>query len=110
MPLDTTQSLTEQTRVQANPESAPGVPANLDASNPLRAELVSGPGRSVASGDPGQVVLIAGDANGDVSEFDVVGDADLGAGTVELRDRVTVSIPVPLATALGLGVANEPRV
>lgn len=110
MPLETAQLPTEQTRVQANPLDANGNPAQIDATNPLRAEVVSGPGRVVDAGAPNQVVLIFGDSPGDVTVFNVVGDADLGAGVVELSDQVTGTVSQPLATALGLGVVNEPRV
>lgn len=109
MPLDANQLPTEQSRIQANPLDASGNPAQIDATNPLRAEVVSGPGRIVDSGAPNQVVLIGGDNPDEVTEFDVIGDADLGSGVVELRDRVTVRVTAPLATQLGLGVVNEPR-
>jgi len=59
--------------------------------------------------DPSNPVLIYGDAEGDVSEFDVIVDVDLGEGVKELRERVTGSIPVTEVSSLGLSVAKEAR-
>jgi len=104
MPLIDTQSPSEQSRIALAPTKPNGQPGTV---SDVRAERVSGPGRIVA--DALNPVLIYGDNEGDVSEFDIVANVNLAGGVTEKRERVTGTVSEAEVSDFGLSATKEPR-
>lgn len=97
--------------IAADPRTATGRPAQLDATNPARARIVSGDGAAIpdpgldgAPPDPRAVYVISGAAAGDVVAV-MEADADPTSGEVLISE--TLILHVSQAQASTLGVAAE---
>lgn len=93
---------TEAIPVLYEPQRDDGTVATLDG--PLRVEVIGdhpGAGFSLDPTNPLRVYYKSGDSFNEDIDFDVIGDADLGAGVREIRDRFTLHVRPKEATRFG---------
>lgn len=97
--------------IAADPRTATGRPAQLDANNPARVRVVSGDGTAISDPgldgnppDPRAVYVISGAAAGDVVAV-MEADADLTSGEALIPE--TLILHVSQALASNLGVVSE---
>lgn len=103
MPLAIACTSEEKVPVTAVPVTKTGRPARLDG--PLTVTVQSGTGTVVQSPtNPLSFDVVSGDEPGD-TVYVVKGDADLGAGVVELSDTVTLTVGGANASNIGLTAA-----
>jgi hypothetical protein len=100
MPLQFNLTTEEKvTGVTFSPTKKNGQPAQLDGRPTVTVESGNGTFDD-AGGDLPE--FLSGDTS-DTTVFRITGDADLGAGVVEISDTVTLIASDPLAENLGLG-------
>jgi hypothetical protein len=102
--LDLTITDEQKVKVTVNPVTEAGSPVTLDG--PIIVEISSGDGAYVVEPDGISVYLISGQPGDTV--YTISGDADLGAGVVNVTDLVTLHVEGAMAAALGL-IAGEPE-
>ena len=91
------------------PLSAGGKPAKMDGAMTWETVVDGGADIVVNMPDGLNVTLVSGDDPG-ISQFLVKGDADLGAGVVEISDLVTYTVNGALAANIGFGTGTvEPK-
>jgi hypothetical protein len=103
-------SFGNQIRVTAHPTDAAGNPSSLDARTGLTIGATTGAGTAERTAD-GMGVVLHPAADGSDSTVDVIGDADLTDGVLDIDAVLTFSQgaqPPQLATSLGFTAAEEP--
>jgi len=103
--LDLTIDNEQKVKVTVNPVTGAGNPVVLDGT--IEVAISSGDGTFEVQPDGVSVYLISGDLPGD-TVYTISGDADLGAGVVNIADVVTLHVEGAQAQALGL-VAEAPE-
>lgn len=103
MPLEITLSNEQKVVATITPVTATGRPARLDGA-PVWS-VVSGQGTVVPAADGLSAELITPNAPGDTT-YMVDGDADLGAGVVDIQDTITVHTTGANAANLGLSLGT----
>lgn len=103
--LDLTITNEQKVKVTVNPVTEAGTPVTLDG--PIEVAVSSGDGTFDIQPDGVSVYFISGDLPGD-TVFTISGDADLGAGVVNVSDVVNLHVEGAMAAALGL-VADVPE-
>lgn len=89
----------QQIEVTLNPVTSSGNPAPLDG-NPVW-EVLTGNSTVIPSADGKSAILRSEDGIGD-TQIKVTGDADLGAGVVEISDTIELIVIGAQAQSLGL--------
>jgi hypothetical protein len=108
MPLDISSTDEEQVNVSVAPTTTSGRPARLDGA--LTVTVVDGDGTVLQDpASPLAFKAVSGPGPG-ITHYLVSGDADLGAGVVEVQDTVTYTVTGVQAANLGLVAgAIEPK-
>ena len=98
----------QKVKINANPQTLSGKPANLDGG--LQIEKISGDGTfATIPGEPNSVYVISGDAVGK-SVYRIFADVDLGAGQTLLEDTVELEVSGAQAASFGLTAGSpEPK-
>ncbi len=112
MPLTLEITNEQQITVTARPVTATGQPAALDGALIVTIQEGNDGGSTVVQdpATPNAVTLRSSDTPGSTT-FVLKGDADLGAGVVEVADTVTLNVVGALAANLGLSAGSaEPKV
>ena len=104
MPLEITMNTEQKVRVHVSPTTPAGHPATLDG--PAVFSITDGT-CTIETIDDTSVFLVAGEEPGDTVVM-VEGDADLGAGTVEIKDTVVLHVAHAQAQQFGL-TADAPE-
>ncbi len=97
----------QKVHIKLAPKTAAGGPANIDGKATF--EVIEGDANVTADDDGLGAYLISG-SNAGVSKIKVTADADLGEGVVPISEDISLNVIFPMATSLGMEVADaEPK-